>query len=139
VREILAEVPKGIDNVSVGPDDRIFVSHYVDGRVAEETGNQHRILSEPGLLGPHGLALGPGGRSRFVGNRGRPFAKEAAMAKLYTGELSHRVVMNFYTAKRLMNALLGVVSQFENTYGVIELDFNRRARQAGRPPIGGLR
>jgi sugar lactone lactonase YvrE len=62
VREILAEVPKGIDNVSVGPDDRIFVSHYVDGRVAEETGNVHRILSEPGLLGPHGLALGPGGR-----------------------------------------------------------------------------
>jgi Protein of unknown function (DUF3467) len=54
-------------------------------------------------------------------------------------KLTHRVVMNFYTAKRLMNALLGVVSQFENTYGVIELDFNRRARQAGRPPIGGLR
>jgi len=56
-----------------------------------------------------------------------------------TIKLTHRVVMNFYTAKRLMNALLGVVSQFENTYGVIELDFNRRARQAGRPPIGGLR
>jgi hypothetical protein len=54
-------------------------------------------------------------------------------------KLTHRVVMNFYTAKRLMNALLGVVSQFENTYGVIELDFNRRARQAGRPPMGGLR
>jgi len=54
-------------------------------------------------------------------------------------KLTHRVVMNFYTAKRLMNALLGVVSQFENTYGVVELDFNRRARQAGRPPIGGLR
>jgi hypothetical protein len=54
-------------------------------------------------------------------------------------KLTHRVVMNFYTAKRLMNALLGVVSQYENTYGVIELDFNRRARQAGRPPMGGLR
>jgi Protein of unknown function (DUF3467) len=54
-------------------------------------------------------------------------------------KLTHRVVMNFYTAKRLMNALLGVVSQYENTYGVVELDFNRRARQAGRPPIGGLR
>jgi sugar lactone lactonase YvrE len=61
-REILAEVPKGIDNVSVGPDDRIFVSHYVSGRVAEETGNRHRILSEPGLLGPHGLALAGDGR-----------------------------------------------------------------------------
>ena len=61
VREILAEVPKGIDNVSVGPDDRIFVAHYVNGRVAEETGNRHRILSEPGLLGPHGLAVAADG------------------------------------------------------------------------------
>ena len=61
-RETLAEVPKGIDNLSVGPDDRIFVSHYVDGRVAEETGHQHRLLSQPGLVGPFGLSLGPDGR-----------------------------------------------------------------------------
>jgi hypothetical protein len=58
--------------------------------------------------------------------------------------LSHRVVMNFFTAKRLMNALLGVVSQHENAYGVLELDFQRRARNvaqqrpgaAGRPGGG---
>jgi|SRR5437667_8293100 len=52
-------------------------------------------------------------------------------------KLTHRVVMNFFTAKRLMNALLGVVSQYENTYGVLELDFQRRARnvpRAGGPP-----
>src|SRR5437588_7018622 len=48
-------------------------------------------------------------------------------------KLTHRVVMNFYTAKRLMNALLGVVSQYENTYGVLELDFQRRARNIPRP------
>jgi hypothetical protein len=54
-------------------------------------------------------------------------------------KLSHRVVMNFYTAKRLMNALLGVVSQYENTYGVLELDFQRRARQAPRAPQTGIR
>jgi hypothetical protein len=52
-------------------------------------------------------------------------------------KLSHRVVMNFYTAKRLMNALLGVVSQYENTYGVLELDFQRRARTAPRPGGSG--
>jgi hypothetical protein len=55
-------------------------------------------------------------------------------------KLSHRVVMNFYTAKRLMNALLGVVSQHENMYGVLELDFQRRARvqpRPGTPPIAG--
>lgn len=49
-------------------------------------------------------------------------------------KLTHRVVMNFYTAKRLMNALIGVVSQHENAYGVLELDFQRRARNVPRPP-----
>ena len=48
-------------------------------------------------------------------------------------KLTHRLVMNFFTAKRLMNALLGVVSQYENTYGVLELDFQRRARNMPRP------
>ncbi len=52
-------------------------------------------------------------------------------------KLSHRVVMNFFTAKRLMNALLGVVSQYENTYGVLELDFQRRARNMPRPGGAG--
>jgi hypothetical protein len=54
-------------------------------------------------------------------------------------KLTHRVVMNFFTAKRLMNALLGVVSQHENTYGVLELDFQRRARtqpRGGGPQTG---
>lgn len=61
-RETLAEVPRGIDNVSVGPGDRIFVSHYVDGRVAEETAGRQRVLSAPGFLGPHGLTLARDGR-----------------------------------------------------------------------------
>src|SRR5579884_3952018 len=36
-------------------------------------------------------------------------------------KLTHRVVMSFYNAKRLMNALIGVVSQYENTYGPLEI------------------
>ena len=31
-------------------------------------------------------------KAAWLKDEGRPFAKEAAMAKLYTGELSHRVV-----------------------------------------------
>jgi hypothetical protein len=50
-----------------------------------------------------------------------------------TIRLSHRVVMNFFTAKRLMLALHEVVSRYENTYGVLELDVNRRARVTPRP------
>ena len=56
-------------------------------------------------------------------------------------KLTHRVVMNFYTAKRLLNALYGVVTQHENAYGVLELDFQKRlrgmaARQGGGGPGG---
>src|SRR5262245_8671593 len=46
-------------------------------------------------------------------------------------KLTHRVVMNFYTAKRLLNALYGVVTQHENAYGVLELDFQKRLRGGG--------
>jgi hypothetical protein len=54
-------------------------------------------------------------------------------------KLSHRVVMNFYTAKRLLGALHNVVSQHENNYGVLELDFQRRSRPGARPQTGGQR
>ena len=51
-----------------------------------------------------------------------------------TIKLAHRLVMNFFTAKRLMTALMSVVNQHENVYGVLELDFNRRARNMPRGP-----
>ncbi|MBM3996720.1 MAG: DUF3467 domain-containing protein [Planctomycetes bacterium] len=49
-----------------------------------------------------------------------------------TIKLSHRVVMNFFTAKRLLLALMNVVQQHENAFGALELDFQKRAR-GGRP------
>ena len=54
-------------------------------------------------------------------------------------KLSHRVVMNFFTAKRLMTALMSVVNQHENAYGALELDFNRRVRNMPRPPSQAIR
>jgi hypothetical protein len=45
-----------------------------------------------------------------------------------TIKLTHRVVMNFYTAKRLLGALMNVVQQHENAYGALELDFQMRMR-----------
>src|SRR5262245_52788782 len=53
-------------------------------------------------------------------------------------KLTHRVVMNFFTAKRLMNALLGVIGQHESAYGVLELDIQRRARAAAAGRPGGM-
>ena len=60
-RTLLAQVGTGIDNVSVGAGDRLFVSHFTDGRVAEVTGGQQRVLSPSGLVGPHGLAVAADG------------------------------------------------------------------------------
>jgi hypothetical protein len=50
-------------------------------------------------------------------------------------KLSHRVVMNFFTAKRLLIALGNVIQQHEGAYGVLELDFQRRARGVPRPGV----
>src|SRR5437763_9119708 len=51
-------------------------------------------------------------------------------------KLTHRVVMNFFTAKRLLLALNNVVVQHENAYGPLELDFQKRFRGQPRPAGG---
>src|SRR5437588_8178900 len=54
-------------------------------------------------------------------------------------KLTHRVVMNFFTAKRLLLALNNVVVQHENAYGALELDFQKRLRNMPRPITAGQR
>jgi hypothetical protein len=55
-------------------------------------------------------------------------------------KLTHRVVMNFFTAKRLMNALHFAVNRHESAFGALELDFQKRVRNpqglAGMRPGG---
>lgn len=50
--------------------------------------------------------------------------------------VSNRVVMNYFTAKRLSNALQGVVQQYEATYGPLELDFQKRILPGAKNPAG---
>ena len=50
-------------------------------------------------------------------------------------KLTHRLVINFYTAKRLLGALHMAVQQHENVYGVLEVDIQKRVRSV--PRIGG--
>lgn len=46
--------------------------------------------------------------------------------------LTHRLVMNFVTAKKLAEVLRVVVARHEQAFGVVEIDPNRRLRgQAG--------
>ena len=47
-------------------------------------------------------------------------------------KISHRVVMNFYTAKRLLNLLAQAVAQHEMAFGQLELDAQRRVRTMPR-------
>ena len=47
--------------------------------------------------------------------------------------LSHRLIMNFVTAKKLAEVLRVVVARHEQAFGVVEIDPNRRLRQQGRP------
>ena len=48
-------------------------------------------------------------------------------------QLTHRLVLNFYTAKRLLGALHMALQQHENAYGALEVDVGKRVRAAGRP------
>ena len=47
-------------------------------------------------------------------------------------KLTHRLVLNFYTAKRLLGALHMALQQHENVYGALEVDIGKRARTGGR-------
>jgi hypothetical protein len=54
-------------------------------------------------------------------------------------KLSTRLVMNFYTAKRLLNALQFAVQRHESFFGVVEVDVQKRVRgfpQTGARPMG---
>ncbi|HKV53291.1 MAG TPA: hypothetical protein VJN94_01500 [Candidatus Binataceae bacterium] len=61
-RSVIAKVRPGIDNLALAGDDRLFISHFVDGGVAEIlTDGRERELVPRGFLGPMGLAVGSDG------------------------------------------------------------------------------
>ena len=51
-------------------------------------------------------------------------------------KLNQRLVMSFYTAKRLLNALSWAVNRHESTFGMVETDFQKRLRTPPPPPAG---
>jgi sugar lactone lactonase YvrE len=61
-KAVVAKVRPGIDNFALTADDRLFVSHFVDGGVAEimPDGRERRLV-EPGFCGPSGLAVAADG------------------------------------------------------------------------------
>lgn len=43
-------------------------------------------------------------------------------------KLTHRLVLNYYTAKRLLGAMHMAVHQHEQVYGILETDIQKRVR-----------
>src|SRR5271165_1283957 len=70
---------------------------------------------------PEELVLDFGLNTQMVPNAGEPV------------KLTHRLVLNFFTAKRLLGALHMAVQQHESVYGVLEVDVQKRVRQQARP------
>jgi hypothetical protein len=67
----------------------------------------------------------------------QPFATDGQHVKA-----NHRIVMNFYTTKRLLGAISTTIQRHEQTFGTVELDVRRRAttlprQQPGAPPLVG--
>lgn len=54
-------------------------------------------------------------------------------------QMTHRLVLNFFTAKRLLMALSMALQQHENVYGVLEIDIQKRMKvpMGGRPGGAG--
>jgi hypothetical protein len=49
-------------------------------------------------------------------------------------KLTNRLIISFYTAKRLLGALQFAVSRYESMFGPIEIDVQRRLRQMPGQP-----
>ncbi len=57
-KTVVANVRPGIDNLAFADDNRLFISHFVDGGVAEILADgSERILVPAGLLGPFGITV----------------------------------------------------------------------------------
>jgi sugar lactone lactonase YvrE len=57
-KTVIAKVRPGIDNFAIDANNHLFISHFIDGGVAEILENgQERVLVSAGLLGPMGLAV----------------------------------------------------------------------------------
>lgn len=54
-----------------------------------------------------------------------PRPMDPQMAKIH---VSQRIIMNHYTAKRLLAALSMAMPRHENAFGVLETDIRRRVR-----------
>ncbi|HAD09716.1 MAG TPA: gluconolaconase [Porticoccaceae bacterium] len=66
---VIAKVRPGIDNLAFDAEGRLYLSHFVDGGVAEvsmDGSSAERVLAEPGWVGPWGIAADASGTCFIV-------------------------------------------------------------------------
>ena len=102
-----APAPAAGQQIQVSINDAEMASVYVN--FFRVTGNPDEVLLD---LGMYSQVMAPGGPEPI--------------------ELTHRLVMNFVTAKKLAEVLRVVVARHEQAFGVIEVDPNRRLRAQPR-------
>lgn len=69
-KTVIAKVRPGIDNLAFTADNRMFISHFIDGDVAEvatDGSDAERVLVSSGFVGPWGLAVATSGEL-YVGD-----------------------------------------------------------------------
>ena len=98
---------QGQQQIQVAINDAEMASVYVN--FFRVTGNPDEVLLD---LGMYSQVMGPGGPEPI--------------------ELTHRLVMNFVTAKKLAEVLRVVVARHEQAFGAVEVDPNRRLRTQPR-------
>ncbi len=69
VQKVVAKVRPGIDNLAIDAGGKLYLSHFVDGGVAEvamDGSNTERVLVAPGWVGPWGVACDKASGTCFV-------------------------------------------------------------------------
>jgi hypothetical protein len=103
--------PPGPQSIQVPIKDADMASIYVN--FFRVTGNPDEVLLD---LGMYSQVITPTGPEPV--------------------DLTHRLIMNFVTAKKLAEVLRVVVARHEQAFGVVEIDPNRRLRIPQQRPQG---
>ena len=94
------------EQVQVPVDESHIVAHYAN--FCRVTGTPEELIIDLGL------------NPQPVGIPSQPIA------------VSQRIITNFFTAKRMLHALQLTIQRHEATFGVLEIDVNKRVRPMQR-------
>ena len=104
----MADETRGPESMPVPVDESHIVAHYAN--FCRVTGTPEELIVDFGLN------------------------KQVAGTQPETVQLTQRIIVNFFTAKRLAAALAMAVARHEQAFGVLETDVQRRIlpQQGGR-------